>query len=317
MSTAHVEATRPSPVITTERLTRRFGPRVAVDELSFSVGAGRIYGFLGPNGAGKTTTIKMLCGLLSPSGGRGTVLGHDIATERAEIKRRTGYMAQRFSLYPDLTAKENFRFLAGVYGVYGKELDQRMRTLFLRVGILGRASEPARGLSGGLQQRLALACALAHDPKLVCLDEPTAGVDPVQRQELWDLLYDLSQEGTSLFITTHYLDEAECCHDVGFLLGGRLVATGSPQRLKEQLAGRLMGLDVTRPVEAKRALASLPEVERVTMYGYTLRVFLRREHGTKDERRFVKAAEEAGSTVQRVYEATPSLEDLFMTFSHP
>ena len=302
-------------VISTEALSRRFGTLEAVKNLTLTVKRGEIFGFLGPNGAGKTTTIKMLCGLIAPSDGKGTVVGYDIRTQRDEIKRATGYMAQHFSLYPDLTADENFRFFAGVYGIFGKEADQRLKELFERVDIMHKRKEQAGRLSGGLKQRLALACALVHKPQLVFLDEPTAGVDPAQRQKLWDLLYDLCQEGTSLFVTTHYLDEAERCHTVGFMLGGELIDKGAPHALRQTLRGKIIGVYSEQSVVAMRALKTLPQVSDVTIYGYELRVFMR-EASTPQavEGALRRAAEKASAKIDRVYAVEPTLEDLFMAY---
>src|SRR5262249_15020636 len=204
---------------------------------------GKIFGFLGPNGAGKTTTIRMLCGLIPPSAGRARVAGWDIERERERIKRATGYMAQTFSLYPDLTVEENFRFFAGAYGVYGPAASRRMETLFEQIDLAALRRTLAGRLSGGMRQRLALACALVHQPELIFLDEPTAGVDPAQRQRLWDFLYALCEGGTSLFVTTHYLDEAERCHRVGFMVEGRLIAHGVPAVMREQLRERVVGVE--------------------------------------------------------------------------
>ena len=277
---------------------------------------GEIFGFLGPNGAGKTTTIKMLCGLLQPTSGSAVVAGCDIRRQRERIKRETGYMAQTFSLYPDLTVEENFRFFAGVYGITGRAAIDRMARLFADVELLGLKDVQAGRLSGGMKQRLALACALVHDPKLVFLDEPTAGVDPSQRQRLWDFLYDLCERGTSLFVTTHYLDEAERCHEVGFMLGGKLIAQGEPRALREQLRKRVVGVEVRRTVEAMRALRELPDVADVTIHGYELRLLFRvrvdwREHSERIER----AASAAGAPVERIYELDPTLEDLFIGYA--
>jgi len=303
-------------VIETKALGRSFGALNAVKHLDLQVKQGEIFGFLGPNGAGKTTTIKMLCGLLAPSSGTGMVCGHDIATARDAIKRSTGYMAQSFSLYPDLTSEENFRFFAGVYGIYGKACEARMDQLFARVEINNKRRTQAGQLSGGLKQRLALACALVHTPKLVFLDEPTAGVDPSQRQKLWDLLYDLCEEGTSLFVTTHYLDEAERCHNVGFMLGGELIARGTPQELRKQLDGRIVALKVTKAIEAMRALRKLPNVQDVTIYGYELRVFFAEPTAVASvEAQLRAAAESVGSTVSQIHSMEPTLEDLFMSYA--
>ena len=303
-------------ILATDRLTRCFGANCAVDALTMRVTRGEIFGFLGPNGAGKTTTIKMLCGLLQPTSGSAIVAGCDIRRERERIKRATGYMAQTFSLYPDLTVEENFRFFAGVYGITGARADARMQQLFGDVELLDLRSVHAGALSGGMKQRLALACALVHDPKLVFLDEPTAGVDPSQRQRLWDFLYDLCERGTSLFVTTHYLDEAERCHEVGFMLGGSLIAQGSPRVLREQLRERLVGVEVKRTVEAMRALRELPEIADVTIHGYELRILFHAPvnldaHGA----RLAQASSAAGAPIERMYPLDPTLEDLFIGYA--
>jgi ABC-2 type transport system ATP-binding protein len=288
----------------------------AVDQLSLSVDRGQIFGFLGPNGAGKTTTIKMLCGLLQPSAGSALVAGCDIRTQRERIKHETGYMAQTFSLYPDLTVEENFRFLAGIYGITGREAAERMAQLFADVELLDLKDVQAGRLSGGMKQRLALACALVHDPRLVFLDEPTAGVDPSQRQRLWDFLYDLCEHGTTLFVTTHYLDEAERCHAVGFMLGGLLIAQGAPRVLREQLRDRLIGVEVRRTVEAMRALRELPDVADVTIHGYELRLLYReRIDWRAHSEGIARVAAAAGAPVERVYALDPTLEDLFIGYA--
>jgi ABC-2 type transport system ATP-binding protein len=299
-----------APIVLTEDLGCRFGTLDAVADLSLQVEGGQIFGFLGPNGAGKTTTIKMLCGLLPPTTGRATIVGFDIATGHAEIKRHVGYMAQTFSLYPDLTVEENFRFFAGVYGVFGGAAARRMDQLFEEIELGELRSVQAGRLSGGMKQRLALACALVHEPELVFLDEPTSGVDPAQRQRLWDFLYALCEGGTSLFVTTHYLDEAERCHAVGFMLDGRLIARGAPATMREALRDRMVGAEAHRAVEAMRALRAVAGVQDVTIHGRELRVFFDRP---VDEP-LRAAASRAGVPLQRVYPLAPTLEDLFMTY---
>jgi ABC-2 type transport system ATP-binding protein len=306
----------PSPaIIVTEGLGRRFGDLEAVADLSLQVIRGQIFGFLGPNGAGKTTTIKMLCGLLPQTSGSASVAGYDIATERDQIKRTTGYMAQTFSLYPDLTVEENFRFFAGAYGVYGQAAARRMDALFGEIELEELRRVQAGRLSGGMKQRLALACALVHDPQLVFLDEPTAGVDPANRQRLWDFLYALCEGGTSLFVTTHYLDEAERCHAVGFMLDGRLIGHGEPRVLREQLRDRLIGVEVRRAVDAMRALRTVPGVEDVTIHGNELRVCFDRPVDCRSvEAPLYEAAARAGVPLERVYPLDPTLEDLFLSY---
>jgi ABC-2 type transport system ATP-binding protein len=304
-----------APVVLTEGLGRRFGTLDAVAELSLQVEGGQIFGFLGPNGAGKTTTIKMLCGLLQPTTGRATVAGFDIVTGHAEIKRRVGYMAQTFSLYPDLTVEENFRFFAGVYGVYGTIASRRMEQLFEEIELGELRNVQAGRLSGGMKQRLALACALVHEPRLVFLDEPTSGVDPAQRQRLWDFLYALCEAGTSLFVTTHYLDEAERCHAVGFMLDGRLIARGAPAAMREALRDRMVGAEAHRAVEAMRALRRVTGVRDVTIHGRELRVFFDRPVDAAAVAESLRAAtSRAGVPLERVYPLAPTLEDLFMTY---
>lgn len=305
----------PTTIVATERLGRRFGTHDAVKSLTLEVQRGEIFGFLGPNGAGKTTTIKMLCGLLPPTSGRAHVAGCDVATERDGIKQRTGYMAQAFSLYPDLTVEENFRFFAGAYGVYGSAVGRRMAELFEQIELVDYRGVQAGRLSGGLKQRLALACALAHDPQLVFLDEPTAGVDPAQRQRLWDFLYERCEAGTSLFVTTHYLDEAERCHAVGFMLDGRLIGHGNPAELRDQLRDRLVGVEVRAAVEGMRALRVVPGVEAVSIHGRELRVcFGQQVDWRAVEAPLRHAATAAGIPLERVYPILPTLEDLFLHY---
>jgi ABC-2 type transport system ATP-binding protein len=303
------------PIVVTDRLGRRFGELDAVVDLSLHIERGKIFGFLGPNGAGKTTTIKMLCGLLPPTAGHARVAGHDILADRERIKRATGYMAQAFSLYPDLTVEENFRFFGSTYGVYGQAATRRMGELFEQIDLDGLRRMQAGRLSGGMKQRLALACALVHAPQLVFLDEPTAGVDPAQRQRIWDFLYALGEGGTSLFVTTHYLDEAERCHAVGFMLEGRLIAEGAPRVMREQLRDRLVGVAVHRVVDGMRALRAVPGVEDVTIHGDELRVcFDRRVDWRTVEEPLRRAAAQAAVPIDRVYPLDPTLEDLFLHY---
>lgn len=222
-------------VIQCERLSKKFGQRIAVNQLTLSIQAGTIFGFLGPNGSGKSTTIRMLCGLLVPTSGKGTVLGFDVMKESEAIKQRIGYMSQKFSLYEDLTVMENLDFYAGIYGLQGEKKLQRKRELIEMAGLEGREQQLAASLSGGWKQRLALACALLHEPQLLILDEPTAGVDPVSRRIFWQIIHDLSQQGMTVLVSTHYMDEASTCDQIGFIFNGTLLVNGSPQELCEQM----------------------------------------------------------------------------------
>jgi len=226
-----------SVAIHCEKLTKRFGDRVAVNKLTLTVPKGSIYGFLGPNGSGKSTTIRMLCGLLTPTTGKGTVLGFDVMTQSEEIKQRIGYMSQKFSLYEDLTVEENLDFYAGVYQLSAAERKQRKKELIEMAGLMGREKQLAGSLSGGWKQRLALSCALLHKPELLILDEPTAGVDPVSRRIFWEVIHQLAEEGITVLVTTHYMDEAQTCDWIGFIFFGDLLAEGTPQELIDQRGG--------------------------------------------------------------------------------
>lgn len=239
-----------------EQLTKRFAERVAVNSLTLTVPKGSIYGFLGPNGSGKSTTVRMLCGLLTPTSGRGTVLGYDVMTQSEEIKQRIGYMSQKFSLYEDLTVEENLDFYAGVYQLNAAERKQRKAELIEMAGLHGREKQLAGSLSGGWKQRLALSCALLHKPELLILDEPTAGVDPVSRRIFWEVIHELARQGITVLVTTHYMDEAQTCDWIGFIFFGNLLAQGTPQELIERMgAGNLedVFIHLVRQEEARRA----------------------------------------------------------------
>jgi len=261
------------PVIITENLTRRFGDFTAVDHVNFSVYPGEIVGYLGPNGCGKTTTIRMLLGLLEPSEGRASVLGFDAFTQSEEVRACSGYMSQKFALYDDLTVQENLTFYGGIYGI--REKGPVEATLAL-VGLTGHRSEMTRSLSAGWRQRLALAIALVHKPKLLFLDEPTSGVDPTARRVFWDLIYELADGGVTVLVTTHYMDEAEYCGRVGIMRGGRLLAMDTPASLKSTVIPGEVWEAVAHPLEA--GLAALDGVDGVLRVGLTgdhLRVITR------------------------------------------
>jgi ABC-2 type transport system ATP-binding protein len=222
----------PEPAIEARDLTRRFGSFVAVDAISFSVAAGEVFGFLGANGAGKTTAMRMLTGLLSPSSGEARVAGHDVARETEEVKRGIGYMSQRFSLYEDLTARENVRLYGGIYGLSDEEIDTRGAALLKRLGLERAADEMVRSLPLGWKQKLAFSVAMVHRPRVVFLDEPTGGVDPITRRQFWEMIYEAAAGGTTVFVTTHYMDEAEYCDRVSIMVDGRIAALGTPAELK-------------------------------------------------------------------------------------
>jgi ABC-2 type transport system ATP-binding protein len=238
-----------------------------------AISPGQIFGFLGANGAGKTTTMRMLCGLTRPTSGRGTIDGKEIWRDRFAIRSKFGYVAQKFSLYPDLTVLENLRFFGGAYGVAKREIDARITTLLRTTDLEGKRTARAGSLSGGMKQLLAVACALIHEPLLLFLDEPTSGLDPVHRQQMWDLLYDLSSKGTTIFVTTHYMDEAERCTEVGFLDKGRLLVKNSPQGLKESFASRLLELEAEPIMPALAALRNAPGVLGVSLRSGRARVY--------------------------------------------
>ncbi len=237
------------PAIEVTGLRKQFGSFVAVDGIDFKVEEGEIFGFIGPNGSGKSTTIRMLLGLLTPSAGHGTVLGFDIARDSEDIRQRIGYMAQKFSLYSELTAGENISFYAGIYSLQGALARRRIEEALAMVNLQGVNDIPAAALSTGWRQRLGLACALVHRPRLLFLDEPTGGVDPVARREFWDLLYELASTGVTIFVTTHYMDEADHCHHLGLINAGRLVAYGTPTQIKDQAGARDLEAIFARMVE--------------------------------------------------------------------
>jgi ABC-2 type transport system ATP-binding protein len=259
-------------LIVLKDLSKKFGRKVAADRISMAIRAGEIFGFLGANGAGKTTTIRMLCGLTRPTSGRGTIGGHDIWKERFRIRSRFGYVPQKFSLYPDLTVNENLHFFCGAYKVPRAKIKDRIAKVLCDMDLELRGTERAGSLSGGYKQLLAMACALMHEPALLFLDEPTAGLDPTHRQQIWDLLYELSQNRTTIFVTTHYMDEAERCTDVGFVDQGRLIAKGSPRDLKESLTGHLLEVQVEPAMRAMFELRKLPGIYGVDLRSGNLRL---------------------------------------------
>ena len=299
------------PVIVAEHLSRRFGKMVAVRDVSLRVKRGEIFGVLGPNGAGKSTTIRMLCGILDPSGGKGRVVGYDIATQSELIKRNIGYMTQRFSLYEDMTVGENLRFYASIYGVASGERRARLADVLESSGLVDRRDQLAGTLSGGWKQRVALASATIHRPPLLFLDEPTAGVDPVSRRDFWDQIHHISAEGTTVVVTTHYMDEAERCHRLAFIFRGELLATGSPTEIVAQRHLSVVEIEVERSVEAAAVLRKTPGVEEVSHFGQRMRVALREMNDA--ETRVPDALARAEIPYRACEPARASVEDAFVS----
>ncbi len=298
------------PVVVARELSRTFGPFVAVDRVSFEVRPGEIFGFLGSNGAGKTTTIRMLCGLLAPSSGAAAVLGLDVATQTHEIKRRIGYMSQRFSLYADLAVDENLRFWGGAYGVFGRAMAERLEWGIATAGLAERRHALVRDLPVGFRQRLALVAALLHRPPVVFLDEPTGGVDPEARRRFWDLIDDLASSGTTVFVTTHYMDEAERCHRVALMHAGRLLALDAVPALKRVFpAGTMVEVRCAAPARAMSRLERLPGVDEVALFGESLHVALADPALASELERQLS---EVGCADASVRPISPSLEDVFI-----
>src|SRR5580698_9822357 len=262
-----------APAVRIDDLTKRFGDFVAVDHVSIQVRQGEIFGFLGPNGAGKSTTIRILCGLMAPTSGKATVAGFDVATQSDEIKQNIGYMSQKFSLYDDLTVEENIEFFGGVYGVTPEKLAEREEYVLKMAGLEDQRKMMTRLLAGGWKQRLALGCAILHEPPILFLDEPTSGVDPIARRSFWELIYQLSEAGHTIFVTTHYMDEAEYCHRIALMYGGRVIALGSPAELKKSLGeGHLLNLVTSDLLGSMTALDGRPGIQDVAVFGGGLHV---------------------------------------------
>jgi ABC-2 type transport system ATP-binding protein len=303
---------RPEEIaVRVEGLTRTFGSFTAVDNVSFTVRKGEVFGFLGPNGAGKSTTIRMLCGLLTPTAGRATVGGFDVGSQPDAVKSTIGYMSQRFSLYEDLTVEQNIDFYGGIYGLTGSRMEERKRWAIRMAGLEGKEHLLAHGLSGGWKQRLALGCSILHEPPILFLDEPTGGVDPVSRRNFWELIYELSHSGTTVFVTTHYMDEAEHCNTIGLIYGGKLSAIGSPTELKHQLDRyAFFEVDSAAPVDAMELLRKQPWTAETSIFGSSFHVSVTEPSGA--DARITKVLRDAGITATRVERILPSLEDVFI-----
>src|SRR3954452_83650 len=305
------------PMIEVKRLTKRFGAFTAVDHVSFTVGKGSIFGFLGPNGSGKTTVIRMLCGILQPTEGTARIGGHDVVRDLEPIKEMIGYMSQKFSLYDELTVNENLIFAGKLYGLSGREVDPRREGMIGTTHLGPYLNRRASQLSGGWRQRLAMACSLMHKPSVLFLDEPTAGIDPVARRELWDLLFEFAGQGMTLFVTTHYMDEAERCDHVGYIYNSKLMVCGEPDDLKRMPEVNPPGtrrLDVTcdHVTRALQAMRQLPGVRTATVFGQSMHLLVDetvRRQEIDDKLRGV------GIASPEIHEIGPSLEDVFVTLT--
>jgi drug efflux transport system ATP-binding protein len=306
-----------NPVLPLEvqSLTKKFGNFTAVDHVSFTVQPGEVLGYLGPNGSGKTTTIRMLCGLITPTEGTARILGIDVAKNPEAVKPHIGYMSQKFALYDDLTVMENLQFYAGVYDVPEAEEQGRIDEILKMAGLTARTKAFTKELSGGWRQRLALGCALIHQPPLLFLDEPTSGVDPVARREFWDLIYQLAAQGTTVFITTHYMDEAEHCNRVAFMYRGKLLAFDTPAKLKVQyLQGAAWDLDANPLLEAVDLLSDMEGIAQASLHGDRAHVIIKKDEWTPE--RLQRRLAEKGIAVQSVEAVESSLEDVFTLLAH-
>ena len=306
------EHATPATVVA-KNLERRFGDFVAVDRVSFEVGRGEVFGFLGPNGAGKSTTIRMLTGILAPTGGSGTVAGFDIATQPEKVKANIGYMSQKFSLYEDLTVAENIEFWGGVYSISEEKRRERTEWVMRMAGLTEHRDARTGILPGGWKQRLALGCAILHEPAVVFLDEPTSGVDPVSRRQFWDLIYELSGQGVTVFVTTHYMDEAEYCDRIGLIYRGKIIAIGSPEELKsEVMKEKILDVQCARAQDAMGELEGMSGVRETARVGKGLHVVA--EGGAQETaERIREKLTEKGYGPVRVEEDVASLEDVFVS----
>lgn len=299
------------PAVELREIVKRFGDFTAVDRISLEVSQGEIFGFLGPNGAGKSTTIRMLCGLLRPTSGEGFVNGLDIFTQQELIKANLGYMSQRFSLYDDLKVEENMRLFGGIYGLGSAQLAQRIEETLDLTDLRGRRGSMTRELPSGLKQRLALGCALLHKPPMVFLDEPTSGVDPATRRAFWDLIYRLADQGVSVFVTTHYMEEAEYCTRIGLIDKGRLIAGGTPAELKEKhLEGRIYELPASDALRAVEAVSGIKGVLDAAIFGRSIHVRVQKDLDPRQS--ILPALRASGVEISQIRAIEPTLEDVFV-----
>jgi ABC-2 type transport system ATP-binding protein len=298
--------------IAVQDLTRVFGKFTAVDKVSFRVQPGQIMGFLGANGAGKSTTIRMLCGLLAPTAGTAMVAGFDVRKQPDQVKARIGYMSQKFSLYPDLSVRDNIIFFGGVYGLSRRQIDERMPWVVEMAGLRGRENSMTNELAGGWKQRLALGCAILHNPGIIFLDEPTSGVDPISRRQFWDLIQTLAAQGTTVLVTTHYLDEAEYCNDIILIHAGRLIAQGSPTALKtEYITTPILEVGADRIIEAMDVLEREPWVLETSVFGLNAHVTINIDEA-EGKNKVRSALAQKGITAERIERVVPTLEDVFI-----
>jgi len=308
--------TQKEPSVVVENLTKSFGKFVAVDNISFQAHPGEIFGFLGPNGAGKSTTIRILCGLLRPTSGRARVAGIDVAIEPEAVRQRIGYMSQKFSLYNDLRVIENLRFFAGLYSVPAKVMPERIAWALRMAGLEGREQSPTSALAVGWKQRLALGCAVLHRPPVVFLDEPTSGVDPVSRRQFWKLIHEMVGEGITVFVTTHYMDEAEYCNRLVLIDSGRIVAMGTPSELKSRhMKGQLLLVECAPLGLGLEAVRNAPGVLDAAVFGSSLHAVV--TDATATMPRIREALEAQQIKVARLEQIPPSLEDVFVSLTAP
>ncbi|PKQ29189.1 MAG: multidrug ABC transporter ATP-binding protein [Actinobacteria bacterium HGW-Actinobacteria-10] len=296
------------PAIEVRGLTKRFGDFTAVDAIDFTVGRGEIFGFLGPNGSGKTTTIRMLCGVIGPTAGEATVMGEDAVRDPEMVRRRIGYMSQKFSLFEDMTVDENLRFYSGVYGLSAEKFSERRAYVLEMADLHGRERELTANLSVGWKQRLALGCATIHEPELIFLDEPTSGVDPTARRHFWDLLYELAASGVTLFVTTHYMDEAEHCSRLAFIYRGGIIASGTPKDIRSLMTGTVLELDVDDVERSLPVLEATPGVREAYLSGALLHANISGVEASS----VVDALRAGGLGVNAVHAVKPTIEDVFV-----
>jgi ABC-2 type transport system ATP-binding protein len=299
--------------VSVENLTKKFGDFTAVDNISFEVGRGEIFGFLGPNGAGKSTTIKMLCGILSATSGSGHVSGYDIVKEQASIKNVIGYMSQKFSLYDDITVMDNLEFFGSIYGLEGNKLNERVNMVLDMAEISRQRDAVVKSLPIGLKQRLAIGASILHDPPVLFLDEPTSGVDPIMRRNFWELIYKFSEEGKTIFVTTHYMDEAEHCNRIALIISGRIIALDSPDNLKKSLVYNVYSLRIDKFIEVFDLLSGQDYIHEAAIFGSDIHILSEVEFPL--EATLGGFLEKKGFSNFHIEKILPSLEDVFVTYA--